>query len=202
MSIGTRLSMRFAIGVVSAVLALLPLAVSAHSEGWVWREGEERELYYDNCVYYTGASDNPNRAWRDAVYSAMDAWTWTPTSIAMWEDSYCSGWTEMINVWNTPLGNPTTLATTTVYHDDDWIWRANILLNADINRVGRYTSFGNLNSAGQISAVLHELGHAIGLAHAGQYAGEPGVAPYSVMDYCCFFQAPTQHDIDDINSYY
>ena len=71
-----------------------------------------------------------------------------------------------------------------------------------------YNGFSNLSALDQQDAITHELGHTIGLAHAGYYAGEkPGSGfpdgTYSVMDYCCpGFATPRAHDINDLNAKY
>jgi len=62
-----------------------------------------------------------------------------------------------------------------------------------------------LSAGGRKDNLMHEIGHALGLEHAGAYAGE-GPATYSIMDYCCpsdrGFRFPSAHDISDINLQY
>jgi hypothetical protein len=63
----------------------------------------------------------------------------------------------------------------------------------------------NLTPNGRKDNLEHEIGHALGLEHAGYYAGE-GSGWYSIMDYCCpsylGLKFPSSHDIADINLQY
>jgi hypothetical protein len=53
-----------------------------------------------------------------------------------------------------------------------------------------------------VADVTHELGHTLGLAHAGFYAGE-GSGNYSIMDYLTWsYNKPQPHDVNDFNALY
>ena len=53
-----------------------------------------------------------------------------------------------------------------------------------------------------VGDVTHEMGHNLGLAHAGYYNGEK-TGYYSIMDYLNWsYNRPQQHDINDVNALY
>lgn len=207
----TRYIRRLATGTALAVLvALLPLQASAHDQGqhWPYTPHTFLTLKYGNQAYLLGAADDASHSWRDIVSYSADAFTATPTAIVLAHgcDWFCYK-DNNINVWQSSPGNPSALASTTWYFTGTTITYADVFLNADRDAAGNFISFGALNVFGQEAAVLHEFGHTLGLAHAGCYAGEKNpdgtcVAPYSVMDYCCYFNVLQPHDINDLNAYY
>jgi hypothetical protein len=203
-----------------------PASALAHFEGdrWSWSNGHHLLWinYDNNCSPFTGVVD--------AAISGWNA-TPTPTWFNKM-NSGCNPMDNPVDVYTGYNSNPDTLAWTQNYERDCFItcwWDADwddtvehsiIRINTNVMWVVdgnggnfcyvpfigyvrcRLAGFGALSFANQQNAVTHELGHTLGLAHAGFYAGEFN-GNYSVMDYCCpGYSTPRQHDINDMNALY
>jgi hypothetical protein len=66
-------------------------------------------------------------------------------------------------------------------------------------------NYDRLTPGERKDTLMHEIGHTLGLEHAGYYGGE-SVGWYSIMDYCCpsdlGLSFPSSHDVSDINMNY
>jgi len=193
-------------GLLVLAATLRPLAASAHFEGDSWSWGGGHNLlwinYDNNCSPFTGVVD-----------SAAGGWTATSTPIAFSKQpSGCSPMDQPVDIFTGYNSNVTALAWTQNYERDCFIscwWDADwddtiehsvIRLNTAVD--GNNSGFSTLSGANQQAVVTHEMGHSLGMAHAGYYAGE-SVGAYSIMDYCCFgYSTPQTHDVNDVNALY
>jgi hypothetical protein len=209
-----------------AATAIVPLSASAHflnypSHRWAFTNWSQYllNLYYErDCASDWWTPD-----------SAANSWTATPTPLLYHYAGTpsCSGaergvtrilngssvgsglaWTENYNCW--------------------WIFGTCFLeynfgqasqIDAALIYENHYNNnYDKLNAGERRDVIKHEMGHTLGLKHAGYYGGEYpdwrgypyGV--YSIMDYCCpsdytgwpwyVPSTPTAHDIADIKTLY
>jgi hypothetical protein len=213
-------------GLMLAAALLQPAAASAHLEGGSWSWGGGHNLlwinYDNNCSPFTGVVDAAINGWNA---------TWTPIWFNKM-GSGCNPMDNPLDVYTGSDNDPNKLAWTSNYERDCFIWcwwdasfedtieHSIIRINTTTGVVPdpnspitcylpilgavqcRFTGFSNLAFGDQQDAITHELGHTLGLAHAGFYAGEI-VGNYSVMDYCCpGYSTPRPHDVNDINALY
>jgi hypothetical protein len=185
------------------ITVLLPLVASAHFMGgrWPWTNGHHLlNLNYDsNCSSWQTRSD-------------AAAWSWSVTSTPLWFTKVatdCSAHASQVDIFNGYNSNPSILAWTQNYDrvcfflscwwDPNW---TTTYASSIIHLNFAPDSFGWLSAFDGQAVVVHELGHSLGLAHAGYYAGE-STGAYSIMDYCCYgYNTPQPHDVNDINHLY
>lgn len=185
-----------------ALALLRPGIASAHFEGDHWNRGGSWLLtlhYENNC--------SPS-SYESAADGAANAWTATPTPAYFVKvTGNCQPLSQQVDLFTGSDSNADDLAWTQNYEQDCFIicvWDAawDDTIGHSVIRMNTVTgSFGSLSAHDKQAAVGHELGHSMGLAHAGYYAGE-STGNYSIMDYCCFTSVPLQHDINDLNSLY
>lgn len=205
-----------AIAGLLGVAAAMPLAASAHfydnpDHRWPWTSGhhELQIRYHSDCTGgWVGSSDAGADAWSYAWSAARNDWA-MPVYLIKTAAPDCSG-PDMSRI-NIMLGyrSSDALAWARNYDRDcflAWCWwdaqwdetiqASNVRLNT------RAGTFNVLSAASKQLVVVHELGHSLGLKHAGFYAGE-AAGNYSVMDYCCpGYNTPRTHDINDVNNLY
>jgi hypothetical protein len=211
-----------------AATAVAPLSASAHflnfpNHRWAFTNGSQYllNLYYErDCASDWWTPD-----------SAANAWTGTATPLDYHYSGApdCSG-VEMnrIRILNgSAVGSG--LAWTENYNCGFYLWGTCFFwdynfaqpsqIDASLIYENHYNNnYDNLNSGERADVIKHEMGHSMGLRHAGYYGGESpdwrgypyGV--YSIMDYCCpsdytgwpYFvpSTPTAHDTSDINTLY
>ncbi len=188
---------------VLMIAALIPVATSAHFMGghWPWSYGHHLlYLNYDsNCTTWQATSDAATWSW---------SVTWTP----LWFSKVatdCSPHAEQVDIFNGYNSNASYLGWTQNYDRDCyllWCWWdpdwTTTYVSSIIHLNTAAGSFGSLSAFNQQAVVAHELGHSLGLAHAGYYAGE-STGAYSIMDWCCYsYNTPQSHDVNDINYLY
>jgi hypothetical protein len=202
-------------GVLLLAAVVAPLSASAHFMGYpngkhAYSGGLLNLWYSRNCAgtFYTAAGD--------AAYG----WDVTPTPVWFNEGTVnqCNG-----GVWNGWID------TYSYNNASDWAWgwaQAYALDTiCDFWFFGCIISHQQLDprwdetyAAGTIMVntakatstnyfllvgdVTHEMGHNLGLAHAGYYNGE-ATGYYSIMDYLNWsYNRPQSHDIGDVNFLY
>jgi len=213
-------------GLILAATVLQPVSASAHIEGGSWSWSNYHHLlwinYDNNCSPFTGVVDAAINGWN---------FTPTPIWFNK-VGSGCNPMDNPLDVYTGQDNDPNKLAWTSNYERDCFIfcwWDGSFedTIEHSIIRINTQTGvyydpngpiwifvpfigwlryspngFSNLSFNDQQDAITHELGHTLGLAHAGYYAGEAN-GNYSVMDYCCpGYSTPRQHDINDINGLY
>jgi hypothetical protein len=197
---------------------------------WINQPGNTRQalrvLYDRDCINDPGVVDAAASSWtRTATplyilaVPAPDCWTNHFSSTRTVGNGYQSG---TITIRN---GNAagSALAWTTRLHcywkafaDSCWGWSITgynggaVWINDGLDAALIYENHFNgnydrLSAGGQRDTIAHEMGHALGLEHAGFYAGESS-GWYSIMEYCCpsdrGLSFPSQHDVNDINAQY
>ena len=197
--------------------ALAQLSASAHffnlnDHHWPWSPGHHELVlgYYADCTGgWVGSADQGANAWTYAWNSARNDWA-MPVHFVKQQAPDCSGpdkW--LVNQFLGYMA-AATLGWSVNYDEDCFLWwcwwdpqdrseniqASNIWLNSFPG------TFGSRSTFDRQLVVVHELGHSLGLAHAGYYAGET-YGCYSVMDNCMGrYNTPQQHDIFDVNALY
>ena len=202
-------------------VASTPLSASAHSANypnfrWPFTNWTQNllYLYYErDCVADTGNAD-----------ASTNAWTATQTPLLYSYVGGCNGSVENNRVKILNGNSSSGLAWTETYNQSCFLWWCwfdfNWAANSAINAVLIYenhtnNAYDNLSGSERQDVLKHELGHAVGLAHAGYYGGD-SPAPdsrgypygvYSIMDYCCPSDytgspyyvpyVPSAHDVND-----
>jgi hypothetical protein len=171
---------------------------------WAHNWGQAVNLYYSRgCAgnFYWQAGD------------AAANWTSTPTRIWFWEVGAppCNGnaYDGYVDIYSYNDPNSWAWGYAQAYTKHcflSWCWLDpswNETYNSGI------VQLNNAKTPGApycmlVADVTHELGHDMGLAHAGFYNGE-GTGNYSIMDYLtwdCNPWQPTAHDSWDLNQLY
>ena len=202
-------------------VAAVPLSASAHPANypnfrWSFNNWSQYllYLYYQrDCVADVGNAD-----------ASTHAWTATSTPLLYAYVSGCNGSIENNRIKILNGSQSGGLAWTETYNQSCFLWYCwfdfNWAQNSQINAVLIYenhynSAYDKLTSGERQDVLKHELGHAIGLRHAGYYGGDSPLPDsrgypygvYSIMDYCCpsdytgwpyyIPTTPTAHDIND-----
>ncbi len=207
----------------------LPLNASAHfgnfpTHRWSPDANPSFLPYASNCI---AGMSSAGIDWQTAVDQAADNWSTAGTKVRYVKSSWpvvsgnCSSDPEYLATKVVLGGIP--VASYLAWEDDytkiacltpDNCWfdfKTSMKIDAAVVTLNVWPgAFDSLSAFGMRAAVVHELGHSLGLKHAGYYAGEfPGwwfppfpALVYSVMDFCCVFDRPQPHDIQDINALY
>jgi hypothetical protein len=199
--------------------AAVPLSASAHPANslnfrWSFSNWSQYllNLYYQrDCVPDWGNAD-----------ASANAWTGTATPLDYHYVGGCNGSVEYNRVKILNGSQSGGLAWTETYHQSCFLWWCwfdfNWAANSSIDAVRIYenhysSAYDNLSTNQRRDVLKHELGHAIGLRHAGYYGGETPdsrgypYSVYSIMDYCCPSDytgwpyyvptTPTTHDVNE-----
>jgi len=209
-----------------AAMAAVPLSASAHflnypNHRWAFTNWSQNllNLYYErDCASDWWTPDSAASSWTS---------TWTPLDYHYTGATGCSGpergTTRILNGSATGSG----LAWTENYNCF-WFFGICFLeynfgqpsqIDSALIYENHYNNnYDNLSAGERRDVIKHEMGHTLGLRHAGYYGGEYpdyrgypyGV--YSIMDYCCpsdytgwpwyVPSTPTAHDVSDINTLY
>ena len=197
------------VGLVMLVLAVAlfaPMTASAHLEGgkWSWYTGHHLlSLDYDNNC-------SPS-SYESAANGAASAWTATNTPVYFHNvNNNCTPLDQSVDFFTGyDSSSNAGLAWTANYEQDCFLWNCwwdNEFTDTIGHSVIRMNTasgqFGSLSAFDKQDADAHELGHSLGLAHAGAYAGE-STCCYSIMDYVGYgYNVPQTHDVNDINNLY
>jgi hypothetical protein len=205
-------------GVMLLATAVAPLAADAHFMGWP----NGKHAYSGSGLLYLNYSRNCSGTFYAAAGDAAYGWNATPTPVWFQEGSVnaCNG-----AVWNGWID------TYSYNNANDWAWgwaqayALDTICDLYIWPLGCVSSHQQLDprwdktyAAGTIMVntakatgsnyfllvgdVAHEMGHNLGLAHAGYYNGE-STGYYSIMDYLNWsYNRPRPHDINDVNALY
>lgn len=209
-----------------ATSAALPLSASAHflnypSHRWAFTNGSQflLNLYYErDCASDWWTPDASANAWTS---------TWTPLDFHYTGASGCSGATQgrirILNGSQTGSGLAWTENYTCFWFFGICFLEYNFGQPSEIDAALIYenhynNNYDNLSSNQRNDVIKHEMGHTMGLRHAGYYGGETPDARgypygvYSIMDYCCpsdytgspwyVPSTPAAHDVNDINFLY
>jgi hypothetical protein len=214
-------------GVMLLATVVAPLSASAHFMGWPNGHWVRPGTWSEHLHYSRGCSGS----FFNAALDAGNNWTSTPTPIyydVTGNPPACDGtaWYGYVDLYsyNDPNSWAWGWAQAYSYQSvcDFWFfgcWSSHMALIQDWN--DHYDSgvimLNNAKATStnyflQVGDVGHEMGHILGLAHAGCYGGEsaycanfpwgpPGV--YSIMDYLNWANnKPKQHDYNDVNALY
>ena len=206
--------------------AALPLSASAHflnypNHRWAFTNGSQYllNLYYErDCASDWWTPDASASNWTS---------TWTPLDFHYTGASGCSGATQgrirILNGSQTGSGLAWTENYTCFWFFGICFLEYNFGQPSEIDAALIYenhynNNYDNLSSNERNDVIKHEMGHTMGLRHAGYYGGETPDARgypygvYSIMDYCCpsdytgwpwyVPSTPTGHDVNDINFLY
>lgn len=195
------------VALLATMLQLLSsTTVKAHFEGgsWSWSYGHHvLSLAYDNNC-------SPGN-FETAANNAASSWTATNTPVDFYNfNSNCTPLDEPVDFFTGYDGGSNAGLAWTLNYEYDCVgfycWWDNEFSDTIRHSVIRENTapgqFGSLSAFDQQEALTHELGHSLGLAHAGAYAGE-STCCYSIMDYNGqSYNTPQPHDVNDINSLY
>jgi len=204
-------------GLALLATVLMPLSAGAHPIGDKWPTKPPGHAtftlkYERDCVYSVQPNNGPI-VW-GRIPKAAAAWTQTPTPVVIFE-------TPTLDCSGKPVPNRVRFY---AYHDQDdyylaytvnYAWGSNSvcgpigcytwtqLMSTWSGKTAASVLWMNNSKSPQQGTIVHELGHTLGLDHAGYYAGEK-TGGYSIMDYACCRpgDVPAQHDINDINALY
>jgi hypothetical protein len=190
------------VAVLIVAITAQPQRASAHFEGGKWPWAAYHHLLWLN--YQTCTPWN---------YRTQDAaWDYNgPPNEPVWFSrvySGCQPHDTQMDVFTGYNSNPNIEAWTNAYDRDCFIWCwwdadwgdpfQSCVIRVNVNG----SVWTGADTFDEVGVLAHEMGHCLGLAHAGWYAGEANGA-YSIMDYCCLgYNTLKPHDISDLNALY
>jgi hypothetical protein len=202
---------------IGAVIA--PLSADAHFMGWPNGKWQRPGTWSLHLNYSRGCSGG----FFTAAGEAGNNWTSTPTPVyydVTGNPPACDGtpWKGYVDLYsyNNAADWAWGWAQAYVEHTVCDFWFFGCLSSHTVLDPGwgeRYVSgvimlntakITGSNYALLVGDVTHEMGHILGLAHSGAYAGEPWYSQYySIMDYLTWsYNKPKQHDYNDVNALY
>ncbi len=170
--------------VVSSLFAIPQSAVAWVASGCSW---DHHSVHYSDFSGYVYAGPR-----------AIDYWNATPTPMLFWPASPESDWE--LAIYATDFGNnskggiTTWVCDPTTHHFHDGV-------RSEWNTYYTYS----LSQDERVAIMDHELGHGLGLAHAGSYpcSGQPIMYSYYTTFYeTCHHIKPQQDDINGVNAIY